>query len=91
MEKIFIETLSLFSDNPEDEQISKDYWENYVFSLDLVQGYNKSTLGYATIDLNNGNRYTIAIKYEDFMDIMKDNFTHIKKIDPKAEYEFKEQ
>jgi hypothetical protein len=89
--KIFIETLSLYNDNPEDDKISKDYWGEYAFSLNEVQGYNKSSEGYTTIDLKNGNRWIIAIEYNKFKELMHNTFNHKTIIDSKAEYEFKEQ
>lgn len=91
MKNVFIETLSKFSDNPEDEKLSKVVWGEYTFSLLEVVGYNKTSDGFATVDLKNGDRWAIAIRYNNFVELMKDNFDHITVIDAKANYEFKEQ
>lgn len=90
MERIFIETLSVFQDS-EDENLSKKYWGEYVFAIDNIVGYNKSTQGYTTIDLKNDGRWEIAIKYEEFKKIMNNYYKHEIIIDAKANYEFKEQ
>lgn len=87
----FIETLALFSENTEDEKLSNDRWCEYIFVLDNVQAYHKSSIGYTVIEFNNGCRYEIAIKFEDFKKIMKDNYNHISKVDSKALYEFNER
>lgn len=90
MSKLFIETLSLFSDNIEDDKLSNERWGEYSFDINEVIGYNKSELGYTTIQIINSERWIIAIKYEEFVKIMKKEFNHIRVIDPEAEYKFKE-
>lgn len=91
MKKIFIETLSLFNDKPEESELSKDYWSEYGLSLNEIVGYNESTAGYTTVDLINGNRHTIAIKFDDFKSFMKVHNEIVTLINPKALYEFKDQ
>lgn len=90
MERTFIETLSVFQDS-DDENLSKKYWGEYTFALDSVIGYNKSPNDYTTIDLSNGERAEIAIKYCEFKGLISNYFPHRVIIEAKANYEFKEQ
>ena len=74
--KTFIRTLALFNTNPDEEKIGVDTWERYNFSIDSLIAYNESTAGLTTIQLEDGDRITIAIDYNMFEKIMDENYQH---------------
>lgn len=82
----FIETLCKFNLNPEDE-FSKDVWGKYTFDANEVTQYNESEEGFTTITID-GQRSVIAIKYGEFVKLIKNVETII---DPKIKYQYEEQ
>jgi hypothetical protein len=90
-EKLYIETLSQFHSNPEDENIGTQTWEKYCFEITAIDEFNEGSDHYTTIGLKNGNRYTVAILYEEFKKLISEIGTIKKSINDKALYEYKEQ
>lgn len=90
--KNFIETLSRFHTNPEDEDLGVESWDSYYFDINSVIDFNEATDGYTTITIITGNRWIVAIKIAKFKELIENNSGVMERIvDSKADYEFKEQ
>lgn len=89
--KIFINTLSKFHTNPDDESMGKETWEKYSFDIGCLQEFNEGTDGYTTIGLESGTRVTVAILYNDFIDLLRPYIEYEESIYNKALFEYKEQ
>lgn len=89
----YIKTLSIFHTNPENEELGKEEWGEYYFDFNEVIEFNKSEKGYTTITLTTGNRWIIAIKFNDFINLIHIHCKEppIEYIDQKANYEYNEQ
>ena len=88
---VFINTLSRFHTNPENIALGKEKWGRYSFDIMNITEYNETTLGWTTVGLSDGHRWTVAITYNDFVKLIKKYFDIEDVIDSRAMYEFKEQ
>ncbi len=63
-----IKTLAKF--NVDETECSKEEWQPFVFDETKVVNYNQSDEYYTTVEVGY-TRLVIAIKFEDFLDIVK--------------------
>lgn len=93
-ERVILETITRFYENPEDPNISKIELDKFRFVVNEVIAFNAHPeKGWTTIRFKNGDSFAIAVDYCSFSELHRNaiNAKEFKIMNDKALYEFNEQ